>query len=106
MGESTAASAEIPQAAGSRMLGAPMAIDTIPHRLLAQAAARPDAPAYHHKVDGRYRGVTWAEYAATVRKAAKALVALGFERGSKVSILGFNRAEWVIFDVAAMTAGG
>jgi long-chain acyl-CoA synthetase len=88
------------------MLAAHMASDTIPHRLLAQAAARPDAPAYHHKVDGRYRGTTWAEYAATVRRVAKALIALGFERGSTVSILGFNRPDWVIFDVAAMSAGG
>jgi long-chain acyl-CoA synthetase len=88
------------------MLAAPMAIDTIPHRLFAQAQARPDVPAFHHKVDGSYRATSWRAYAASVRQAAKALIALGFERGSTVSILGFNRPEWVILDVAAMAAGG
>jgi long-chain acyl-CoA synthetase len=83
-----------------------MASDTIPHRLFAQAKARPGAPAYHHKVSGTYRATTWAEYGAVVRRAAKALIALGFEPRSTVSILGFNRPEWAIFDVAAMAAGG
>jgi long-chain acyl-CoA synthetase len=83
-----------------------MASDTIPHRLFAQAAARPDAPAYHHKVEGHYRATPWSAYAATVRRAGKALLALGFERGATVSILGFNRPEWVLLDVAAMAAGG
>ena len=83
-----------------------MAIDTIPHRLFEQARTRPDAPAYHHKVDGRYRATSWAEYAATVRKAARALLALGFERGATVAIFGFNRPEWVILDLAAMAVGG
>ncbi len=88
------------------MLARDMAIDSIPHRLFALAKARPDAPAFHHKVDGRYRATTWAQYAAAVRKASKALIALGFERGATVSILGFNRPEWVLLDVAAMAAGG
>jgi long-chain acyl-CoA synthetase len=80
--------------------------DTIPHRLFAQAKARPHAAAYHYKVDGRYRATTWAEYAGLVRRAGKALLALGFERGSTVSILGFNRPEWVVLDLATMAVGG
>jgi long-chain acyl-CoA synthetase len=88
------------------MLALHMASDTIPHRLFAQAKARPDAPAFHHKVDGRYRATPWAEYASTVRKLGKALLALGFAPGSTVSILGFNRPEWVLLDVAAMSVGG
>jgi long-chain acyl-CoA synthetase len=88
------------------MLGAHMATDTIPHRLFAQALAHPDAAAYHHKVEGHYRVTTWSEYAATVRRAGRALLALGFERGATVAILGFNRPEWVLLDVAAMAAGG
>ena len=39
-------------------------------------------------------------------RAARALIALGLPRGGKVAILGFNRPEWVIFDHAAMMAGG
>ena len=48
-----------------------MALDTIPHRLFAQAETRPDAPAYHHKVDGRYRPTTWSEYAALCAARAR-----------------------------------
>ena len=79
--------------------------DTIPHRLLAQASQRPEAIAYQHKVEGRWQPTTWRAFADQVRAAARALIALGVERGGKVSILGFNRPEWVIFDHAAMMAG-
>ena len=55
---------------------------------------------------GRWQPTTWRTYADQVRTAARALIALGFPRGGKVAILGFNRPEWVIFDHAAMMAGG
>jgi long-chain acyl-CoA synthetase len=80
--------------------------DTIPHRLLAQARANPSKIAYQAKRDGRWHPTTWQTYAAEVRTAARALIALGFPRGGKVAILGFNRPEWVILDHAAMMAGG
>ncbi len=83
-----------------------MANDTIVHRLFHQAKTRPEAPAYFEKVNGHYRPTSYREYAEEVRRAAKAMIALGFEAGQTVSILGFNRSEWVIFDVAAMAAGG
>jgi long-chain acyl-CoA synthetase len=88
------------------MLAGPMEHDTIPRRLFAQAKARPDAPAFLHKVDGRYQPTSWRGYADLVRRAGKALVALGLERGGTVSILGFNRPEWTVFHVAAMAVGG
>jgi long-chain acyl-CoA synthetase len=80
--------------------------DTIPQRLLQQAAKAPSAIAYQTKVDGRWQPTTWQTYVDQVRTAARALIALGFPRGGKVAILGFNRPEWVIFDHAAMMAGG
>jgi len=80
--------------------------DTIPHRLLRQAAASPSKIAYQAKIDGRWQPTTWQTYAAQVRTAARALIALGFSPGGKVAILGFNRPEWVILDHAAMMAGG
>jgi long-chain acyl-CoA synthetase len=88
------------------MLRPPMASDTIPHRLFEQQRVRPDAPAFHHKVDGRYRPTSWRAYAALVRRAGKALIALGFSPGGTVAIFGFNRPEWVILHVAAMAVGG
>src|ERR1043165_5485984 len=80
--------------------------DTIPHRLLRQAAKAPSTPAYHVKQDGRWQPTTWQTFADQIRTAARALLALGFPAGGKVAILGFNRPEWVIFDHAAMMAGG
>ena len=83
-----------------------MAHDTIPHRLLRQAATNPSTIAYQAKLDGRWQPTTWQTVAAQVRTAARALIALGFPRGGKVAVLGFNRLEWVILDHAAMMAGG
>ncbi len=80
--------------------------DTIPHRLLETAAAKPSTIAYQAKIDGRWQPTTFKTYADQVRTAARALMALGFPAGGKVTILGFNRPEWVIFDHAAMMAGG
>jgi long-chain acyl-CoA synthetase len=80
--------------------------DTIIHRFLAQGVSRPAAPAYFTKQGGVWRPTTWRDYVVEVRTAARALIALGFPAGGKVAILGFNRPEWVIFDLAAMMAGG
>jgi long-chain acyl-CoA synthetase len=80
--------------------------DTIPHRLLRQAQERPSTIAYQAKANGRWQPTTWRTYGDQIRTCARALMALGLQRGGKVAILGFNRPEWVIFDHAAMMAGG
>ena len=36
----------------------------------------------------------------------RAMISLGFAVDAKISILAFNRPEWVIADLAAMMAGG
>ncbi|MCC6215509.1 MAG: long-chain fatty acid--CoA ligase [Polyangiaceae bacterium] len=83
-----------------------MSTDSIPARLLRQAIARPDQPAYAVKVGGAFRTTSWADYVAEVRRAARAMIALGLGPGSCVSILGTNRPEWTIFDLACMCVGG
>ncbi len=88
------------------MLPAPMAADTIPHRLFQQAKTRPDAPAYYRKVAGTYRATSFRDYAAQVRRAARALIALGVPAGGTTVILGYNRPEWVVMDLATMCVGG
>jgi long-chain acyl-CoA synthetase len=82
-----------------------VATDTIPHRLLAQAALRPASAAYFAKRDGVWRPTSWRDYALEVRAAARALIGLGVPAGGTVAILGWNRPEWAIFDHAAMMAG-
>ena len=61
---------------------------------------RPAAPAYYTRRDGIVgpHGISPLRLAGA--RAGKALIALGFAPGGTVSILGFNRPEWVIFDPA------
>jgi long-chain acyl-CoA synthetase len=83
-----------------------MPADTIPARLLKAGADRGNAPAYHVKSGGGWTTTSWSEYAALTRRVGKALIGLGFEPGQKTTILGFNRPEWLLMDVATMAVGG
>jgi long-chain acyl-CoA synthetase len=83
-----------------------MAIDSIPARLLAQGKAQGDRPAYFVRNEGGWTPTSWSTFSDQVQQAAKAQIALGLEHGGTVCILGFNRPEWVVFDLAAMMAGG
>jgi long-chain acyl-CoA synthetase len=81
-------------------------LETTLHRLFENARQRPNAAAYFFKQDGAWKPVSWSEHVAEVRRAARALIALGLQHGDAVGILGFNRPEWVVFDLAGMLAGG
>jgi long-chain acyl-CoA synthetase len=83
-----------------------MSADTVPARLFARAADKPARPAYYEKRDGIWVPTAYRAYSLQVKRVGKALMALGCEPGSCVSILGFNRPEWVIFDLASMCIGG
>jgi len=80
--------------------------ETIPHQIQQRAVERPYSPAYYVKQNGRWQATNWRHYAKEVRQAGKALMALGLGHGGKVAILGFNRPEWVVFDLGAMSIGG
>ena len=82
-----------------------MPADTIVARLFEQAAQRPQAPAHYVKRRGAWEAISWRQYADETRRVAKALIALGLEPGGTTAILGFNRPEWVVFDVATMAVG-
>jgi long-chain acyl-CoA synthetase len=83
-----------------------MSADTILHRLANNARTRPNAPAYYEKKGQAWVPTSWQGYNSQVRQAAKSLLALGFQPGNIVTVLGFNTAEWVIADLASMLAGG
>ncbi|HUS68351.1 MAG TPA: AMP-binding protein, partial [Kofleriaceae bacterium] len=80
--------------------------DTIPAKLFETARKYADRPAYHVKRGDAWVATSWQGYADEVKAAGKSLMALGFAPGGSVAILGFNRPEWVILDVAAMAVGG
>jgi long-chain acyl-CoA synthetase len=76
-------------------------------KLLAELAARhPDRRALQEKRYGIWQALTWAEYWTRVRRCAQGLAALGFRRGEVLAILGDNRPEWVIAELAAHALGG
>ncbi len=76
------------------------------HQLHLQAERLEDRPALWTRRDGAYVPTSWRDYARKVRHFALGLMELGFARGSALAVIGFNREEWVIADVAAMAAGG
>src|ERR1700675_3608051 len=49
--------------------------------------------------------MSWSEAARTVNRLARGLVALGVEPGDRVALAAENRPEWVIADLAIMSAG-
>jgi long-subunit acyl-CoA synthetase (AMP-forming) len=69
------------------------------------ARAHATRPAMARKRSGTWQPTTWAGYRDAVRQAARALVALGVERGSGVAILSANRPEWYVANVASITVG-
>ena len=47
---------------------------------------------------------TWEQAARDVRRVARALIALGVQKGDPVAIVGPNRPEWVMADLGALAA--
>lgn len=80
--------------------------DSIIDRFLQQRRTRPAAPAYYEKIGSTWVPTSWDEFVSQTRSAARAMMALGVRPGTVVCMLGFNRAEWVIGQLAAMMAGG
>jgi long-subunit acyl-CoA synthetase (AMP-forming) len=79
--------------------------DTFP-KLLARNAERLGGRAALREKDlGIWRETSWRSYHERVRDFSLGLVALGLARSGKVAIIGDNRPEWVIAELAAQAAG-
>jgi long-chain acyl-CoA synthetase len=89
--------------------GAPVACESIqnlPALLFEQAAARPDAPLLWARRDKTWQPLTRREVAEQVRALAAGLRGLGLDPGERVVLVAENRPEFLIADLAVMTAGG
>jgi long-chain acyl-CoA synthetase len=77
-------------------------------KLLAEHAARygDRRVALQEKRYGIWQTITWAEWERRVRRFAQGLASMGFSRGEPLAILGDNRPEWVIAELAAQSLGG
>jgi long-chain acyl-CoA synthetase len=79
---------------------------TFPQLLRRLAAEHPERHALREKRYGIWQSLPWSDYERRVRHFAEGLAALGFERGETMAILGDNRPEWVISELAAQALGG
>src|ERR1700759_3746837 len=74
--------------------------------LLVRSAAKYGAhPAVRYKEGGAWVDRSFQQVLDTVKPLALGLVALGIEKGDRVSILGNTRPEWTYFDFAALSIG-
>ena len=80
--------------------------DTLPAVFWNAVAKRGDAVWMREKQLGIWRSWSWNETASAVREIAHGLMALGFEPGERASILANTVVEWVLADLAVLSAGG
>ncbi|GAA6525836.1 AMP-binding protein [Intrasporangium sp. DVR] len=78
---------------------------TFPRLLAGLATSRGDATALQEKRYGIWQPLTWSQYYDRVRDFAHGLAALGVQRGEIVAVLGDNRPEWLIAELAAQSIG-
>ena len=81
------------------------AFPTILHAFFHNAQVRPDRPALRYKSSGSWHDINWARYRHRVLRLAAGLRESGVAAGDLVGILCTNRAEWLIYDLAAMAIG-
>src|SRR6516225_7640254 len=78
---------------------------TLPAMFFDQAARLGEKPFLWAKREGRYDPMTWAAAAGDLRRIALGLRSLGISHGDRVGLVAENRPEWVIADLAIMSAG-
>jgi long-chain acyl-CoA synthetase len=79
---------------------------SLPAMFFEQADKRADKPFLWAKREGTYRSISWGETADRVRLLSRALAQLGIGKGDRVALVAENRPEWLIADLAIMSAGG
>ena len=57
------------------------------------------------KVDGQYKGITYAEFKEETELFAYGLKSIGVNREDKIAIISENRPEWVYADMAILSLG-
>jgi long-chain acyl-CoA synthetase len=78
---------------------------SLPAMFFETAQQRAGRPFLWAKRDGQYRPLSWAETASAVGRLSRGLRALGIAPGDRVALVAENRPEWVIADLAIISAG-
>jgi long-chain acyl-CoA synthetase len=80
--------------------------DTLPKLLQRNAEESPQAAGIREKTRGVWQTYDWAAYRDRVRDFALGLASLGFTRGDKLSVVGDNRPQLYIAQLASQAVGG
>ncbi|MBM3145155.1 MAG: long-chain fatty acid--CoA ligase [Chloroflexi bacterium] len=81
--------------------------DTLPKHFMEKVAHYGESKvAIRQKDLGIWQEYTWQDSCEQVRNLTLGLVALGLERGDKISIVGDNDRQYIWADLAIMAAGG
>ncbi|WP_082127032.1 AMP-binding protein [Allosalinactinospora lopnorensis] len=78
---------------------------TFPRLLAERARTTPDGVALQEKRYGIWQPLTWRRYHERVRDFAHGLASLGVEAGHTVAVVGDNRPEWLIAELATQSIG-
>ena len=79
---------------------------TICHALKHAIDRWPKAKALGYKEQGKWHWLTWEDYYQRIEQLAVSLCSLGLNPGDHVAILGNNRVEWLVANMAVIVAGG
>jgi long-chain acyl-CoA synthetase len=80
--------------------------DTLPKLLQRNAEESPGAAGIREKTLGVWQTQSWAAYRDNVRDFALGLAATGFKRGDKLSVIGDNRPQLYVAQLATQALGG
>jgi long-chain acyl-CoA synthetase len=79
--------------------------ETLPQFLLEHARKTPDRVALRERNYGIWQALSWGQYLEHVKYFALGLLSLGLRSEETIAIIGDNRPEWVISELAAQSAG-
>ena len=82
-----------------------MSADTLPKLLLRNADSFGDRVALREKEFGIWQSFTWRQTCERARDFCLGLVELGLQKDDKVAVIGDNRPEWLIAELATQSAG-
>jgi long-chain acyl-CoA synthetase len=84
-----------------------MSADTFPKLLIERAKKYGSRKiALREKDLGIWQSFTWEQYLEKVKYFSLGMINLGFQPGDKISVIGDNKPEWLIAELAAQAAGG
>ena len=79
---------------------------TLPKLLQRNAEEDPKGAGIREKTRGVWQTYSWSAYRDNVRDFALGLAALGFKRGDKLSVVGYNRPQLYFAQLSAQALGG